>query len=217
MMTTLVAAALSVAACGANVVREHVVPVQSNLGPLEVRNLVMTAPALGRSSGGTMAGSRPDVELTKVWLRTGGPNGRWQMDGEGPAWTRFEGGAHGTVASPNPEPISLHPTQKMRSQCPPPPATFLLPTHSTRASSTLANMRWCTAWLALAAVPSLSWPSATNRSPPRRAAMPSAVAGLRFTVGSDFAVQYINELPEPTLIHAHGLTPPHGLDGVCVP
>ena len=50
-----------------------------------------------------------------------------------------------------------------------------------------------------------------------RHAVRAAVAGLRFTVGSDFAVQYINELPEPTLIHTHGLTPPHGLDGVCVP
>ena len=39
-------------------------------------------------------------------------------------------------------------------------------------------------------------------------------AGLRFVVGEEFKVEYINELPEPTLIHAHGLTPPHGLDGV---
>eukprot|EP00040_Diaphanoeca_grandis_P030144 m.177718 g.177718 ORF g.177718 m.177718 type:complete len:567 (+) comp31907_c0_seq1:160-1860(+) len=40
------------------------------------------------------------------------------------------------------------------------------------------------------------------------------VSGLRFKVGDEFAVQYINNLEEPTIIHAHGLTPPHGLDGV---
>jgi hypothetical protein len=40
------------------------------------------------------------------------------------------------------------------------------------------------------------------------------VHGLRYTVGQQFAVQYINELRVPTSIHAHGLTPPHALDGV---
>ena len=40
------------------------------------------------------------------------------------------------------------------------------------------------------------------------------VAGLRLEVGGEFAVQYVNELDEPTIIHAHGLTPPQGMDGV---
>lgn len=73
-----------------------------------------------------------EFEITKVWLRTTGVDGRWIIEGEGPSWVRFDGG----------------------------------------------------------------------------------VEGLRFKVGQDFAVQYINELPEPTLVHAHGMTPPHGLDGV---
>lgn len=40
------------------------------------------------------------------------------------------------------------------------------------------------------------------------------VQGLRFRVGDKFAVEYVNELSVPTLVHAHGLTPPQGLDGV---
>lgn len=42
------------------------------------------------------------------------------------------------------------------------------------------------------------------------------VDGLRFdaSVGEQFEVQWVNELTEPALIHAHGQTPPQGLDGV---
>lgn len=40
------------------------------------------------------------------------------------------------------------------------------------------------------------------------------VHGLRFVVGENFEVEYVNRLQEPTIIHAHGLTPPQGLDGV---
>ena len=36
-------------------------------------------------------------ELTKVWLRTTGINGRWIIEGEGPAWHRFRGGVDGEL------------------------------------------------------------------------------------------------------------------------
>jgi len=40
------------------------------------------------------------------------------------------------------------------------------------------------------------------------------VSGLRFNANDGFDVTYINELDEDTVIHQHGLTPPHALDGV---
>lgn len=47
---------------------------------------------------------------------------------------------------------------------------------------------------------------------------PGGVFGLRFSQDQPFDVTYVNELEEPTLIHAHGMTgvatPPYTLDGV---
>lgn len=42
------------------------------------------------------------------------------------------------------------------------------------------------------------------------------IGGLWLPAGADFDVVYQNELlpPQPSIIHAHGLTPPQGLDGV---
>ena len=40
------------------------------------------------------------------------------------------------------------------------------------------------------------------------------VSGLRFHANDGFDVTYVNQLAEDTVIHQHGLTPPHALDGV---
>merc|ERR1711904_660090 len=40
------------------------------------------------------------------------------------------------------------------------------------------------------------------------------VSGLRFNASDGFDVTYVNQLSEDTVIHQHGLTPPHALDGV---
>merc|ERR1719160_1112263 len=41
------------------------------------------------------------------------------------------------------------------------------------------------------------------------------VSGLRFDAASgEFDVTYVNRLADPSVIHQHGLTPPHHLDGV---
>eukprot|EP00036_Acanthoecidae_sp_10tr_P008778 CAMPEP_0182928576 /NCGR_PEP_ID=MMETSP0105_2-20130417/15657_1 /TAXON_ID=81532 ORGANISM="Acanthoeca-like sp., Strain 10tr" /NCGR_SAMPLE_ID=MMETSP0105_2 /ASSEMBLY_ACC=CAM_ASM_000205 /LENGTH=544 /DNA_ID=CAMNT_0025066581 /DNA_START=45 /DNA_END=1679 /DNA_ORIENTATION=- len=78
-------------------------------------------------------------EITKIYLRKGGEvaragsaGARWEIDGHGPAWTRFEG----------------------------------------------------------------------------------EVWGLRFKAGEEFAVEYVNQLDEPSAIHGHGMIPPYTLDGV---
>merc|ERR1712178_355005 len=42
------------------------------------------------------------------------------------------------------------------------------------------------------------------------------ISGLRFDAskGEDFDVIYVNQINEDTVVHQHGLTPPHYLDGV---